>query len=85
MFHKKKKIKREKKIEAKVMIFYVENYYEEIKYRGRGSLDQMKDKSRKFLEDCCRGGGSLEAYKLRHELRRRRALVFAKSQKRKGN
>ena len=44
----------------------------------------MKEKTGKCLEDCRRRGGPPEAYELQHELRRRRALVFAKSQKRKG-
>ena len=63
------------------MIFYLETDSEENKYRVRGSLDQMKKKTGKCLEIRRRGGGPLEAYGLRQELRRRRALGFAKSQK----
>ena len=52
-----------KEFEAKVMIFfYLTNDYEGNKYRGRGSLDQMKEKTGKCLEDRRRGGDPLEAY-----------------------
>ena len=62
MFRKKKRSNEKKEFEAKVMIFYLENDSEENKYRGRGSLNQMKEKTGECLEDRRLGGGSLEAY-----------------------
>ena len=43
-------------------MFYLENDYEENKYRVRGSLDRMKENIGKCLKDRRQGGGPLEAY-----------------------